>query len=608
VYPYVAFSWTSHRPIEDGSAIQLIREFRRIRPDWKSLDGGLGLSLFHLPPPGRSAGVIDLPIGCGAIFGTLFPNDLRISPQNWRPQFDERMAEEIVRTRGRYLVDNYWGGYVAFTNDHGNRHCVLRDCSGKIPCYAITCGGITVVTSNTEYIAGLGLTTLSINPNYLAGFIYATELSQQQCGLNEIQEVLAGQCLELREGKGTQFTMWDPRSISRDCAIEDFEEARRQVGQVTQACIDFWGSKYDRIVHRLSGGLDSSVILGCLKRSPYCPALVCLHLESGGPDDNERMFAQMAAAEAGVELVLQPGYSANTKYDDRVFELSKAPNPSVANLGMTLDPDAQNQVPARMKAESVWDGEGGDHLFFSPRSPFGAIDYAFRHGVGRNFLACVRDAVRRSRLSYWGVLEQSIRLGLFRGGWHPEDQYDRRLMFLNPELASSDISRYVWQPWSEDSSDLPPGKRWQICLLSCLIHRHRPVPELQYVAEHHPLFSQPLFELCLRIPLYTLLKGGGNRALERAAFRDCVPEAIIRRENKGSVATALMGKIRESLPYLRGLMLDGVLVREKMIDDGALIPYLIGNRPMNSKVLWPFLSCIAAEVWARKWAGAGWRI
>jgi asparagine synthase (glutamine-hydrolysing) len=170
------------------------------------------------------------------------------------------------------------------------------------------------------------------------------------------------------------------------------------------------------------------------------------------------------------------------------------------------------------------------------------------------------------------------------------------------------IVDYVWQPWTEDTSNLSPGKRWQISLLACLIHRHRPVPGLQYAEQHHPLFSQPLFELCLRIPVYTLLRGGIDRALERAAFRDCVPQPIIRRENKGTIATTFMSKIRESLPFIRDLLLDGVLAQERIIERSSLEPYLAANRPMNHRVLWPFLSCIAAEVWARKWAAAAWRL
>lgn len=609
MYPYVAFILhDAQMPKRDDSVRSLVDQFRHTHPLWKSLDGGKGLSVFHSPPVGRSVEAYELPGGNGAIFGTLFPKNLQISPRHWSLVVDEALAGKFVCTRGRHLMDHYWGGYIALLNDHGAVHYVLRDCSGKIPCYALTHGSITIVASNIEDLSGLAVPRFSINARYLAGFIYDAELSQSECGLNEVKEILAGECLELNGAGARQFPLWDPRSIVRDPAIEDFDDACGQVSQVTQACVDYWGSKYDRIVHRLSGGLDSSVILGCLARSAYRPRVTCLHRESGGADDNEREFAQLAAAEAGVELVVQSGYSQGAKYDDRVFRLPRAPKPSVANLGLTLEPDLRNLVPAKAKAEAIWDGEGGDHLFFAPRTPFGAVDYAFSHGMAGDFSRCLRDAVRRSRLSYWAVLRRSICLGLLGGRWQPKDEQPRDATFLNPEMVPADIAEYVWQPWLTGASDLPPGKRWQICLLAHLLHRHRPVPELQYASEHHPLFSQPLVELCLRIPLYTLLRGGTNRALERAAFRDCVPERIIRRENKGTVAIALMSKMREGLPYLRDLVLDGVLVRERIIERSALEPYLAGNRPIHPQAFWPFMSCIAAEVWARKWATTSWRI
>jgi asparagine synthase (glutamine-hydrolysing) len=122
------------------------------------------------------------------------------------------------------------------------------------------------------------------------------------------------------------------------------------------------------------------------------------------------------------------------------------------------------------------------------------------------------------------------------------------------------------------------------------------------------LFSQPLLELCLRIPIYVLLRGGINRALERVAFEDCVPRAVIRRENKGTVATSLMSRIRESMPFVRELILDGVLVRERIIERSTIEPYVVGNRPLSLSALWPFLSCLAAEVWARRWADSAWRL
>jgi asparagine synthase (glutamine-hydrolysing) len=608
VYPYVAFVGNIQRGGGGAELHPLADQFRITRSHWQMLNGGEGLSVFHLPPPGRSVAAMELPVRAGVILGALFRRDSDVPPRDPMSVLDADLAGKIVRTGGGYLTDHCWGSYVAFINRGGATWRVLRDCSGKIPCYAIAHGDITVVTSNLSDLAGLPLPAFSMNGRYIAGFIHSVEISRRECALNEVIEVLAGECLELDGTHARQFAMWDPRSVCREDAIEDFDEACRQVRRVTQSCVDHWASRYDRIVHRLSGGLDSSVVLACLRRSPRRPTVTCLHIESGGPDDRERLFAELAAADAGVELVVQSGYSRGARYDDRLFCLPKSPNPSVATVGMSIDPGELNLVPSRVEAEAVWDGEGGDHLFFSPRSPFGAVDYAFRHGIGREFLRSVTDAVRRSRMSYWEVLAKSTRLGLFRGRWRPEDEYQRQPIFVNPDVVPENLAAYVWHPWSEDASDLPPGKRWQICLLACLIHRHRPVPEIERVSQHHPLFSQPLFELCLRIPLYVLLRGGINRALERAAFRDCIPDPIIRRENKGAVSTALMSKIRESLPYLRDLVLGGVLVRERILLASVLEPYLVGNKPVSNRVLWPFLSSIAAEVWARKWAAASWRL
>jgi asparagine synthase (glutamine-hydrolysing) len=608
VYPYVAFLRNTQDFHANTATQRLIDRFRQIHPEWTLLENCKGLALFHLPPRGRSVAAIVLPAGTGLILGTLFPKDLDVSPRDWNPKFDERCAEQIVQTRGRHLMDNFWGSYIAFlASRDGTVHHVLRDCSGKIPCYRIAHGDSTIVAANIADLSGLVLGPFSINARYLAGFIYQAELSQRECALNGVKELLAGECLELGS-RVKQFALWDPRTVCRDYATEDFGDAARRVRTVAQACVDFWASKYDRIVHQLSGGLDSSVILGCLKGSAYCPRVTCVHLQSNGAGENELSFARLAAKAAGFDLVIQPGFSENARYDERIFRLPRAPNPSVAHLGITIESDLRNLIPSQVRADAIWDGQGGDHLFFESHLPFGAVDYAFCHGIAGDFSKLVRDAVRLSRLSYWGVLQKSIRLGLLHSTWQPEDEYHRQATFLNPEMLPENIANYVWQPWLEDASDIPPGKRWQICLLACLIHRHRPVPGLQYAEDHHPLFSQPLFELCLRVPIYTLLHGGINRALERAAFRDCVPEAIIRRQYKGSIATTFMSKIRESMPFIRDLILGGVLVQERIIERASLEPYLAGNRPMNHGILWPFLSCLAAEVWARKWADSAWRL
>ena len=309
MYPYVAFIRDVKSPHANGAAQRLVDGFRQTHQEWKVLDQNQGLSLFHAPPGGRSIAAIVLPAGTGAVLGTLFPRNLDVSPRDWKPVIVGLSAEEIVLSGGRRLMNDYWGGYIAFlTGRDGTVHHVLRDCSGKMPCYIVELGDTTIIAGNIDDLSSLNLPKFSINTRYLAGFVYNAELAQRECALNEVKELLAGECLELRAGRRTQLTLWDPRAICRESPLEDFDEAARQVRAVTQICVDFWASKYDRIVHQRSGGLDSSAILGCLKRSAYRPQIICVHQESSGGGESEAAFARLAADAAGLELVVEPGY------------------------------------------------------------------------------------------------------------------------------------------------------------------------------------------------------------------------------------------------------------------------------------------------------------
>ena len=606
---YVAFVQCRNSLSNTACLGAVAGRFGRSNAGWIETRLNPSFILYHRACRNRSTEAITLPDGMGMILGTVFPKTLDTPPAKRQPTIDRPAAELMVRTKGRHLFQMYWGSYVAFLTDRlRDEHFVLRDCSGKVPCYRTTFEGVQIAFSDVNDLGSLGMSRFTINKTFLAGFIYEPEMAQRDTALNEISEVLAGECLEIRDDRPHSLTVWDPRAISRENPIEDFGEAARQVAAVTQACIDFWASKYDRVIHLLSGGLDSSVVLGCLKRSPYMPHVTCLHLDTEGADGSELEFAQLAASAANLPLEAHYAYPKNAPYDEDKFIIPRSPKPSVSHLAVSMESRARSLVSSRTKSDAIWDGQGGDHLFFQSRSMFEAIDYAFVHGLGGRFREHVRGAVKQSKASYWQVMGKSIQTGYLRGPWHPENQFRRSRMFTNADVHLDKLKSYVWQPWLSGAEDLPPGKRWQICLLAWLIHRHRPMKPMTYGNEHHPLFSQPLIELVLRIPVFTLAQGGVDRALERAAFSDCVPQRILRRENKGTIAATLMSELRTYGPFFRDLVTEGVLVREKIVELSALQPYLRQNRPVDHCVLGPFLACLAAEVWARQWETSRWRV
>ncbi len=604
---YVFFLWNSSEPAASETAAHLVQIFRRCNPTWTSALTSEGASALLAPDGARSFESFPLPRRAGIVLGTLFPVDLARWSPGWTPVFCDRFAEAALLSAGRHLVETFWGRYVALlTAREGREHYVIRDCSGQIPCFALLHRGVHVLFAEIEDIACLPLPPFNIDRRALARFIFSAELPQRESGLREVRELLAGDCLAIKENSMRQFSLWNPVTICRAHPRENPVEAQTALRSVVQTCVSCWASRYHRILHKLSGGLDSAIVLGCLQRSPVRPAVTCINTHSVGIEADERAYARLAAAQADVELIELPLYPSGAALDGRLFDLPRSPRPSVISIFDMPALPRQNAVARRLAAEATWTGHGGDHLFLQSSLDLGAVDYVLDHGPISNFWPAVRDAARHSRMPYWQVLKDVARHGWFRTEWRIPTSNAPAPAFLCPELWRSIVDD-VRPHRASAAAGLSVGKQRHIAIVAEVLNRHRPIPGL-YAAQHHPLLSQPLIELCLQIPTYTLLRGGRDRSLARTAFADCVPPEIVSRSAKGTIASSLMRLVRDSAEFVKELIMEGELIRERIVERDALEPYVARGRPVDQWSLWPLLSCIAAEIWLRKWTTAGFRL
>ena len=103
------------------------------------------------------------------------------------------------------------------------------------------------------------------------------------------------------------------------------------------------------------------------------------------------------------------------------------------------------------------------------------------------------------------------------------------------------------------------------------------------------------------IPLHLLISGGKTRGLARRAFAPYLPREITARELKGQTTTYTLGFVRRGISFVRELLLDGLLVRERILSRSALDAILLNDEPMRAEAVFPLLACVAAETWARSW-------
>jgi asparagine synthase (glutamine-hydrolysing) len=117
-------------------------------------------------------------------------------------------------------------------------------------------------------------------------------------------------------------------------------------------------------------------------------------------------------------------------------------------------------------------------------------------------------------------------------------------------------------------------------------------------ADHiDPLNAQPLWELMLSIPTYTVLDGGASRGLARRAFADVLPAQIRKRQAKGTGSAFYQQVVRNNRSYLRDHLADGLLVSDGYLDRAKLLACLDSEEPSLMVAAQTLLSYLAAEIW-----------
>jgi asparagine synthase (glutamine-hydrolysing) len=114
-----------------------------------------------------------------------------------------------------------------------------------------------------------------------------------------------------------------------------------------------------------------------------------------------------------------------------------------------------------------------------------------------------------------------------------------------------------------------------------------------------PLYAQPVFEVCMRIPVDVHFDAGRIRGLARRAFTREVPAAILRRQWKDR-PMALTGKIiQRNITFIREALLDGALVKERILDRAAIELALRQDPTRSTATGGEILRHLDLELWLR---------
>ncbi len=537
-----------------------------------------------------------LPENNGVVLGRLFRNGCAAQPID--PA--EICPTTTLRSGGARLLAQYWGSYVAILRSHEDQTVlVCRDCSGKMPCYYLEISGLYVFFSDIRDLEAMGL-QFTINSRYLAAFILHHPLHVRETGLRQVSELLAGDCVALTPKGVSHSGLWNPLELVDAPPVDNYSHAKSEMIAITEQVIQCWASIYDGILLSLSGGLDSAIVLGCLKRMGAADRVVCVNEYMENTRDDERQYARSAAKMANVRLIELARNCDAALFVEKLRNAPADPNPYVTTGFRLLSADGFQAIAAQFGCNSVWTGQGGDHVFLQIRDTHPAADYLMKHWFPSRLPAVLYETARLSGHSVWSTLRHAIQCR-WRNGYDTPVPFKFSGENLVNQSALCDVPPgYATPQWHVTNSRVPPGKLTQIDIFSDLLNRHKPlIDHLPY--ECHPLISQPLLELSLRIPTYHLVRGGRQRAMARDAFADRVPACILRREDKGGILDQSRVLLRGCADLLRDLLLDGALVSLGIVNRQTLERLIVSEETYKPAEIFSLAGCIAAEMWATHW-------
>jgi len=605
MYRFAFMTWDASNPIQCEVARALRSDLRRFDADWTTVLDREGLLVQHAAPQQGSWRAYPLPEKCGAVLGTLFR---RRSPgEGGLPldALDEREASRIIETDGKSLIDQFWGRYVAIIRDKRShrRHFVLRDPCGQLPCHHARIWGVHLYFSDPSFLARSTQFRPEFDLLFLAANIMVPELAARRTGLCGVEEILPGECQEVDDNRVKKIGRWSPGQVVRAASIDEPGRAGAILRETVSSCVSAWYACYRKVIHNLSGGLDSSIVLACLARAGAPSQILCANYRPADTEGDERYFARLAAQAAGCEL-LEFEMPASGSLASMLAAHPHTLTTSGAIFGHASK-SHERKIALDHGAEAFTSGEGGDHLFYQMKTSLVAADAARKHGFGPQTLKTAFEAATWTGQPLWSVLAQAFSYGFLRRRRAVGENYDpSRFPYLDRDLTHAARHMLVAHPWESEAASLPPGKAYQIHVLAKIFRRQEVSPRSAVADVVHPLLSQPVIECALQIPSYVLTAGGECRALARKAFEGLVPAEVLSRTSKGGTTGHFVRLVLDNLEEARELLCDGLLVARRIAHRAELEDCLSPARLQRPGEIVTVLKLLSTEAWMRTWAGS----
>lgn len=507
--------------------------------------------------------------------------------------FARTAGDKAIPRDAQAQLNERYGGYVSIHHDAATGlTSILRDPTGRLECWRIQTPGADLYFSHWIDVEGLIPNPTLIDWSFIRHFLRVPHLWGALTAVTDVTELEPGSEIQYsKDGPTKPKTRWTPHLIALD-RFPSAEESAAALRDASDRTVSDWFSAYDRVALLLSGGLDSTIVLGLLRRHLSADAITGFNYYVAEHEGDERSYARDAALMHGVAL---------HEMQFAVDDLEPPPSiqrrllrPSMRAIPVGVDQLTKRGL-TRSQADALATGIGGDHVFFADLSLSSLADYR-RHCGLRGLVSASHRAALGANETIWAAVaaaftSQSTLEAVV-------SQMDNPFLKSDQEDASL-LRKFAPTALLESEGRTTPAKLLQIAHFCELQRHYARFGYADLADEIHPLFSQPVFEASLRIPAYWFSDGYMPRSLARSAFSDLIPDSVRLRASKTGVGSHWARVIQRHLLTYRDLLLDGELSSNGLLDRDRLSATLTPTGLAAAKSQPPILACLAAELWVQ---------
>ncbi|HEY6644103.1 asparagine synthase C-terminal domain-containing protein [Povalibacter sp.] len=547
----------------------------------------------------------------GVVIGSIFPRhrDPLDATAVDRLAIDGPMARRIAITHGADLISECWGDYVAILHDLATSSTrIIKDPGGALPCNLTSLGDLLVAFSSVDDIRMLDVPRFTARQSFLTARTLLGNAYMLDPPLHEVTPVLRGQWIEICHRAGARIAArgfaWYPQTFTtRDALIESPTQASKCLEATIRSCTATWMRQYTQPLLRLSGGLDSSIIAACMSDA------------AGAERPHSYTYYDPTAVRDERPWALRVTEHLHLRHQCRPMDPVHVDLRQLDQLHPQIDPSPllsylqraplERALSHELGSTALMTGLGGDSLFGGDAVAYAPSEWLRYHPPSLQLLSLAAQVARFTQLSAWTIMMRALRRSVF-GTSRRDNRNAMRLpaTLLHPQLRLQPVDEdHYPHPWFATE----PRIRWPIVrrLGELLFPPHyywsdAPAAAFSPVIVS-PLYSQPVVELCLRIPMHLHFLNGVERGLARAAFAARLPPDIIGRTWKDRAPGYAEQILSRNLPYLRERLLEGTLARSQVLDR-AVVERTLQPVPSRSTTLpGELLNLLELELWAQHW-------